>query len=338
MNYVMEESMVTVSIIIPIYRVEKYIERCLDSVRAQTYENYEVILVDDCGGDNSIQLAESYISKHNLIRWKIVSHDKNRGLSAARNTGICEACGQYVYFLDSDDTITENCIELLVNHLVKDVDFVMASYTNIPVQAVFPNFGKGIYTQEELVYKYCKQELPWNAVNRLIRRDFLLKNSLFFHGGIFSEDLLWNFHILAYVNKAVLVDTITYHYYVNQNSIMNSCNYNYKYAEDLLFISQRMYELVQNHFNQPQIHYLHIVKYDIIPRAVLWHHYPFKYKWHMLSKLFQDRFYVYYRFLPIKKRLLLLLPALLLILCYFMFFWGEEYGSIVFRKLRLGKI
>ena len=105
--------MTKVSIIIPVYNVEPYIEECLLSVSSQTMtEGVECIIVDDCGKDNSMSIAERFIEEYiGKISFSIIHHGSNRGLSAARNTGIKAAKGEYVYFLDSDDTITADCIQ-----------------------------------------------------------------------------------------------------------------------------------------------------------------------------------------------------------------------------------
>ena len=103
-----------VSIVIPIYNVSAYIENCLESVRKQIYQDLEVILVDDCGTDNSMEIVQEYLEYHNFVEVKIIHHTHNRGLSAARNTGLEAATGDYVYFLDSDDALMEDCIFILV--------------------------------------------------------------------------------------------------------------------------------------------------------------------------------------------------------------------------------
>ena len=124
-----------VSIIIPIYNVEKYIVRCIDSVLNQTYRNIEVILVDDCTPDRSMDMAREYIEQSLLsedLDFVYLKHDHNRGLSAARNTGMYAATGDYVYFLDSDDKITEDCIGVLTKPLEQEIyDFVIGDYTMI---------------------------------------------------------------------------------------------------------------------------------------------------------------------------------------------------------------
>ena len=105
-----------VSIIIPTYNVASYIIECLESVASQTYRgSLECIVVDDCGTDDSIALADNFIQHYSgKIDFRILHREKNGGLSAARNTGLNEAKGEFVYFLDSDDYITPDCIESLV--------------------------------------------------------------------------------------------------------------------------------------------------------------------------------------------------------------------------------
>lgn len=327
--------MVNVSIVIPVYNVEKYIIRCLDSVRNQTYSDYEVLLIDDKGSDKSVDIVREYIDTNHLTNWKIVSHNKNRGLSAARNTGIQSSGGNYIYFLDSDDTITENCLELLVSHMHDDVDFVMSVYDNIPAGISFPLFGNGSFTQSELIQKYCRKELPWNAVNRLVRKSFLQNQSLYFAEGLLSEDLLWNYLLLAHVRKVVLVNQVTYHYYVNQGSIMNTCSYNYKYISDLLKISNEMLAIEQQHPSVELLRYYHEVRYDLIPNALLWYGYPLKFKIKTLKEIFKSRFKRDFKCLPIVSKMKMCLPSLLLIGASFTKFYWSEYYPVLKRKLRI---
>lgn len=110
-----------VSVIIPVYNVEPYIAACIQTVMRQTYQGeLECILVDDCGTDNSMEIAEKLISDYQgPIEFRILHHEHNRGLSAARNTGTAASKGDYIYFLDSDDEISPNCIELMANVVLK---------------------------------------------------------------------------------------------------------------------------------------------------------------------------------------------------------------------------
>ena len=120
-----------ITIVIPVYNVESYISDCLQSVMRQTYKGpLECILVDDCGTDKSIEIAQNMIAEYNgPIEFKVLHHEHNRGVSAARNTGIDAAKGDYVCFLDSDDWISDDCIEKLAQPLQNEVfDIVIGDY------------------------------------------------------------------------------------------------------------------------------------------------------------------------------------------------------------------
>ena len=123
-----------ISIIIPVYNVAPYIERSLKSVMGQTYAgDMECLLVDDCGSDDSMAIAERVIGAYTgPIRFRILHHDHNRGLSAARNTGTDAATGDYVLYLDSDDELAEDCIEKLMRPVEEDatVEMVVGNYAS----------------------------------------------------------------------------------------------------------------------------------------------------------------------------------------------------------------
>ena len=146
--------MIKVSIIVPVYNVSEYIERCWDSIRNQTYKNIEALFVDDCGTDDSVAKLEGCLAVSDAVEARILHHAKNRGLSAARNTGLEAATGDYVYFLDSDDDITEDCIESLVAPLSeKQYDFVVGDYSVVGDGGYSPlSLSTGaVETQEEVL-------------------------------------------------------------------------------------------------------------------------------------------------------------------------------------------
>lgn len=106
-----------ISIIVPVYKVEKYLDKCVESIVEQTYKNLEIILVDDGSPDNCPAMCDEWAKKDSRIK---VIHKKNGGLSSARNAGLDGCTGDYIYFLDSDDYIADNCIEMLFNAIVSD--------------------------------------------------------------------------------------------------------------------------------------------------------------------------------------------------------------------------
>lgn len=218
-----------ISIIIPIYNVEPYIEECLQSVVAQTFtEEVECILVDDCGTDNSIAIAESFIDSYKGdIKFSLIHHNKNRGLSAARNSGIKAAKGEYLYFLDSDDTIMPNCIETL--NAIKnkyDIDLIQAAYLD-----AFPSVPKmnttEEYTKDKKLIKRTLLDYDKNPVmaqNRLVRRSLIIDNNLWFKDGIIHEDNHWTFFLAKHVKTMAFTLEKLYFYRETPGSITNKKN------------------------------------------------------------------------------------------------------------------
>ena len=208
------------SIIIPVYNVEKYIKKCLDSVFAQTFKDYEVIVVNDGTQDNSIELIKDY-----NIR---IINQKNQGLSVARNTGVKHATGEYLLFLDSDDYLEKNTLREIKKSLKNNPDLV-----RFQVREVFEN-GKRIDYKEksfsnkdgveafELITKYHFVENAWCYA---IKKEYYKKEKYEFLKGTYHEDFgLTPLMIL----KAKIVNSISYigyNYLQRNGSIMNSLKY-----------------------------------------------------------------------------------------------------------------
>ena len=217
-----------VSIIIPVYNVAPYIRRCLDSVAAQTYTNIECILIDDCGTDDSVKIAKQWIEGYNgNIHFTIFYHSTNQGQSAARNTGIEVASGDYIYFLDSDDAITPDCIKILSDLAVKhpNADFVLGNTVKGGNELMSHHFRKKAPTcvdkRSQVDYTLLSATID-TAWNRLIKRSFIIQHKLFFPVGIVHEDVYWLFFLAKHTQKAAFTNEGTYYYYRNRNSIMNS--------------------------------------------------------------------------------------------------------------------
>ena len=223
-----------VSIIIPVYNVEPYIEECLHSVYEQTTDTeIECLIVDDKGNDNSIHIAETFVATHNdkaKTKFKIIYRDKNGGLSAARNTGIKAATGEYLYFLDSDDTIVPQCIETLLNIADKHggVDLLPALYIreNDDMEQFgchsFPEFSDDRSLIKRSLLDYDK--IPVTAANRLIRRELITENNLFFKEGIIHEDNYWTFFLAKYVQRMAFCAEKLYYYRETPGSITKEPN------------------------------------------------------------------------------------------------------------------
>jgi len=221
---------VQISIIVPVYRVEKYIERFLLSVMRQTYNHSELecILVDDCTPDRSMDLARKIVIREKSdITFVFLEHQVNSGPSASRNTGMAEARGQYILFLDSDDFIMPNCIQLLMEQTIihHDVEVVLGNFFH-------DKLGGGLKVKSNLIplflgdsHKifslYLRDILPMTSWNVLIRKTLIEDNNLHFAKGVLQEDILWSFHLYRCTTKMAFVPEVTYQYCDNEGSIMN---------------------------------------------------------------------------------------------------------------------
>lgn len=220
-----------VSIIIPIYNVAAYIERCLQSVVDQTYTDIECILVDDCGSDNSMEVAQNFINNYKgNITFLILHHDKNKGLSAARNTALRYAKGEYVYFLDSDDAITSDCIEVLMFLATKYPDAAFAQGNFLDRDMQISRYGWKILLPEycdekEKLEKIILFKVVTSACNKVIKKCIFTEYQLYFPDGIVHEDMYWTFFLMKYTKAAAFVNKGTYIYYINDNSIVTSVSY-----------------------------------------------------------------------------------------------------------------
>lgn len=214
-----------VSLIVPVYNVSEYIVRCWDSIRNQSYKNLEILFVDDCGTDDSIAKLEACIASIEDNDVKILHHSRNRGLSAARNTGLEAATGDYIYFLDSDDNITSDCIESLIRPLCeKEYDIVVGDYSVIGVGGYSPLLLRegALESNSEVIRTYSAGDWYVMAWNKLCRREFLLENELFFKEGLIHEDVLWSFKVACKAENLYVVKKPIYNYYVRSSSIMTS--------------------------------------------------------------------------------------------------------------------
>lgn len=219
-----------VSIIVPVYQVSEYVERCLKSVMNQTYRDIECIIVDDATKDDSVEKCEKLIEGYQgSIRFVILHHERNRGLSAARNTGTDAATGEYLYYLDSDDEITPNCIEKLMSYVIEDDSIEMVQGRYLRKEDGKEVLGKSdevrILSNDEARNLFLHwRKLNYTVWNKLLKRSFLIENQLYNREGLLCEDLLWTFYLIKYLNNAQLCDEVTYYYHIRSGSILTGGN------------------------------------------------------------------------------------------------------------------
>ena len=281
--------MIKVSVIVPVYNVEDYLIECLTSIINQTLKEIEIICIDDCGTDNSINILKEYAKKDDRIR--IISHKENKGLGPARNTGIKESKGEYISFIDSDDYISRDYLENLYNTIIKyDTDIVSTinikrvvgeaislysininKYLSIFQKIFNKNHFEGISNANIKDEKENTKNYPFVvAWNKLYKRSFLLDNDLFFMDikkGSEDEDfyqrLLLNSPSISYNHKSIYYYrernySLTEKYCSDPNFIINnislmqnSINYCKEKTPDLLNdLYIRIYELMISKFHQ----------------------------------------------------------------------------------------
>lgn len=225
-----------ISIIIPVYNVEAYVGKCLQSVINQNgldQIKVECIIVDDCGQDRSMQIVRDVAECYNRnITFNLITHSHNQGLSAARNTGIRYASGNYLYFLDSDDWISPSCmLELWAQvRLHPDVDIVFGRAISTPDADTWEHL---LNLKSRGAYEFCDNistlrshylRLPEIAWGRLIRRDFIIDNNLFFKEGLIHEDTHWRLKSYSKIKSyaALIASEPSYFYLTRPGSIMNT--------------------------------------------------------------------------------------------------------------------
>lgn len=229
-----------VSIIIPVYKVAAYVGACLQSVYEQSYPAIEIIIVNDATPDDSMEQAEEWVRKlEEKFKVSIVTHPENRGLSAARNTGIRAATGDWIYFLDSDDAITPGCIGLLVQQMARypEVDFVVGGVKVVGKNWKFPlACPEHVEGNEAILHGYATRQWYMLAVNHLYRKKYVMENNLYFREGLLHEDELYSFNVAATARSMAAVYEDTYIYKVREAGSITSQR-KQKNLEDTLLIN-----------------------------------------------------------------------------------------------------
>ena len=233
-----------VSIIVPIYNAEKYLDSCIQSVLRQTYTNWELILIDDGSTDKSGRIAEEYGFADERIT---VFHQKNLGVSLARNQGIDEATGNYVVFLDADDELIEDCLAKTVN-IAEETNADVVAGRSCENQELFQD--RIIWTGEEALENSLKDHLfTYSACAKLIRREFIGKTR-FTPDIRINEDSYFVFQLLCKQNVFVLTNDVIYFYRANSESSSRTV-FSEKYF-DILKVSDLKYKKIEEQF--PQMH------------------------------------------------------------------------------------
>lgn len=234
--------MIKISLIIPVYNVEKYLEKCLNSCVNQDIsdEEYEIIIINDGTRDGSLIIALDFEQKYKNIK---VYSQENQGLSAARNKGLSLAKGEYVWFIDSDDWIEENCLNSIIEELEENDLLVMGyikAYDDESKNQVVKYQNENISNGRQLLLdRFFPQ-----AQMYIFRKVFLLKYNLMFYKGIYHEDSEFTPRMLFYAGKIKILKKPVYYFYKRPNSITTSVNP--KKAFDCIVVANNLSDFSKN--------------------------------------------------------------------------------------------
>lgn len=214
-----------ISVIIPVYNKEKYIEKCIDSVLSQSYRNLEIILVDDGSVDNSGKILDGYLEKDNRIK---VFHNENQGVLAARNFGVKNSTGQYLTFIDADDTVEAEYLEKLLDVLTDNkCDISQCNYSNVVNGIVTPVADSGEVlaqsSDEAIEYILSGKKYVVGLWPKLYKRE-LFDNIPEYSGIKVNEDYIVNFSAFQNAQKTVFIDLPLYNYHCNYDSVTHTIN------------------------------------------------------------------------------------------------------------------
>ena len=222
--------MVSISIIIPIYNVEQYVQRCLESVISQDYGDscVECVIVDDCTPDRSMDIVRQIVSGYSgVLCFRLLEHKENRGLSAARNTGLVQATGDYIFFMDSDDYLLPDSFRYLLSYVKNypEADMIMGNVRNCKYgDTLISNLHEPCFINDCNVFvpRMLHHQIYHYAWNKLIRRRLLMDYNVRFIEGILYEDLCWSYELSSYLSSILILPQITYVYENNPSSIVNT--------------------------------------------------------------------------------------------------------------------
>lgn len=259
----MPKDSLKISVVIPVYNVKTYLEQCIESVIQQTYNNLEIILVDDGSTDGSADICDEYAVTDKRIK---AIHKENGGLSSARNRGLKESTGDYICFLDSDDYWDNNSFlsELLAQ--ISDEDLILfrlkkyVEKTGKMIESL-PSVKEELPQDKESLIAYLVEHGQFiaSACNKMVKRKLLIDNDIYFRTGVTSEDIEWSGKVILSAKSVAYVDIAGYVYRQRENSITstmtkrnirdlkNNIKYSIDNAENKIKQTDRMYSVYMSY-------------------------------------------------------------------------------------------
>lgn len=261
---------VKISIIVPCYKVERYLEKCVDSILSSSFKDYEIILVDDGSPDTTGKLADELAQRNDCIK---VIHQQNGGVVKAREAGVKGAQGEWITFVDPDDTITPNALEDMYEASVgKDTDIVIG----FPVGMKFPEFPKDYGIEQLRADTISGTRLKASLWGRLIHNTIISPFLFDIPREVrLGDDMLFNIRCAFATNKApIVVKTYVYNYFINEGSITNTNKRDPEYEQ--YFHEMRMLSIPQDQQNK----YIHSIIRDRLHPVQWWsYHNPLDTSW-----------------------------------------------------------
>lgn len=242
-----------VSVLIPVYNVEKYIARCVDSVLSQTMQDFEIIAVDDCGKDGSIKILQDYAQKD--LRIKILYHPENLGLMMARRTAYEAATGKYIVFLDSDDYLPVNALEILYKKITEsEANIVSAEYQLVTDDNILEKHSsnvEGLLSSRNVIELLIKNKIPHSLCGKIYDHSLFNDSSTIpvYKNQVLAEDMMLYYTLVSKSNYILFCNDIVYNYYLNLDSSTKT-KYNRSKFEMLIRAYNYKHELLNKMYSE----------------------------------------------------------------------------------------
>ena len=252
-----DNKMPKVSVIVPVYNVERYLERCINSLLDQTFSDYEIICIDDCSPDNSYEILKKYSNLSSKV--KVLSNEKNLGLGLTRERGIAESSSEYIMFVDSDDYVARDYLETYYHAMEEsdDIDVVIGGY---------------IRDIDGKKRKHLPQNSVWSSITytiacaKMYRKKFIVENSLTFTDVRMGEDIFFALSAFFFDARYEVIKYAGYYYYFNRKSITGSMDFSKNHEQFIADIFQRFMDKYD--INSLDENRYRIIEYDYIANMV----------------------------------------------------------------------
>lgn len=310
----------TISVVIPIYKSERYIIDCLKSIVNQTYSPYEIILVSDGCIDHSIVIANDFLSEHN-IKYDIIEQT-NQGVAVARNIGIYRAKGDWVIAIDSDDCIYPHTFEILMQNVVDEEVIAVDHLINQPkdIEPIVTNRDIVSLGGEQAIEGFYRRNYKFVSPALMIRKSFIEQNKIVYDKGcLFAEDDIYVWKILCLVKKILYVKKPLYNYVMHGNSTMTTTNLNkflsVKYFSDILDTDyiQKSHNTILYKTEIIYRHYLGLI--HAAAKVQSYDDYKYLIKYYEMKYLYLNR----YKSFKLKNKILFSIPLVFPRLSYILF-------------------